>query len=473
MPIPMASAQNSPVPRFHTAFVLAGTVPVHERQTNAGHAAKPQCPTLPAGALRSALEHPHIGKHMTLRVLVLEDDPIQARYASAALSRCDLAGFGVVSDAQDALKRLRAQRWDVLLCDLRLPGMDGISLVRELATLSPPPQVIFTTTLDPRFLRSAELVARSSAVEVIGLIEKPLAVDALRKILASGVRHPPIYVGASQGAKGSPVSKRAVAQALDDGKFQPWFQPQICCKTGRILGVEALARWYEPLHGILSPQAFMPTIAAENLDGQLAASMLRQSIAAQQRWQEGGLSVSVSINLSSAAMARHSVVQSLIGISDTLGARRENIVFELTETLNDGAAEGALFENLAELRMAGFGLAIDDFGIGYSSLARLRDIPFTELKIDRSFLEGLSNHPHQRAIVESMIGLAHRLGMHTVAEGVETEAHSQVIRELGCDREQGYLYGAPMPEWQLLSFCRARGLLDAPEHVLPPSSLCS
>lgn len=410
---------------------------------------------------------------MTLRVLVLEDDPIQARYASAALSRCDLAEFGVVSDAYEALRRLRAQRWDVLLCDLRLPGMDGISLVRELATLNAPPQVIFTTTLDPRFLRSAELVARSSSVEVIGLIEKPLAVDALRDILAGGGRHTQASPAATSAGRGFPVTERAALEALQDGRIQPWFQPQICCRTGRILGVEALARWYEPLHGILPPTTFLPTIAARNLDGQLAACILRQSLAAQQGWRAGGLNVSVSINLSSAAMARHSVVQSLADLSDACGARRENVVFEMTETLSDNAAEGSLFENLAELRMAGFGLAIDDFGIGYSSMARLRDIPFTELKIDRSFLEGLSNHPHQRAIVESMIGLAHRLGMHTVAEGVETEAHSKVIRELGCDREQGYLYGAPMPEWQLLSFCRARGMLPPAESAVPPSSLCS
>ncbi|MBB1623637.1 hypothetical protein A9974_00105 [Achromobacter sp. UMC71] len=405
-------------------------------------------------------------------MLVLEDDPIQARYASAALSRCDLAEFGVVNDAHDALRRLRAQRWDVLLCDLRLPGMDGISLVRELATLNTPPQVIFTTTLDPRFLRSAELVARSSSVEVIGLIEKPLAVDALRDILAGGGHHAQANPALPAG-RGFPVTERAALEALQDGRIQPWFQPQICCRSGRILGVEALARWYEPLHGILSPTTFLPTIAARNLDGQLAACILRQSLTAQQRWQADGLNVSVSINLSSAAMARHSVVQSLVDLSDACGARRENVVFEMTETLCDNAAEGSLFENLAELRMAGFGLAIDDFGIGYSSMARLRDIPFTELKIDRSFLEGLSHHPHQRAIVESMIGLAHRLGMHTVAEGVETEAHSKVIRELGCDREQGYLYGAPMPEWQLLSFCQARGMLPLAEHTLPPSSLCS
>ncbi len=410
---------------------------------------------------------------MTLRVLVLEDDPIQARYASAALTRCDLTEFGVVNDAQEALRRLRAQRWDVLLCDLCLPGMDGISLVRELATLSAPPQVIFTTTLDPRFLRSAERVARSSSVEVIGLIEKPLAVDALRDILAGSGCLAPANPAVLPANRGFPMTERATLEALHDGRIQPWFQPQICCRTGRILGVEALARWYEPLHGILSPHTFLPTIAARNLDGQLAACILRQSLAAQQRWQAGGLGVSISINLSSAAMARHSVVQSLIGLADACGARREDVVFEMTETLDDHTAEGSLFENLAELRMAGFGLAIDDFGIGYSSMARLRDIPFTELKIDRSFLEGLSHHPHQRAIVESMIGLAHRLGMHTVAEGVETEAHSKVIRELGCDREQGYLYGAPMPEWQLLSFCRARGMLPLSEHTLPPSSLCS
>lgn len=158
-------------------------------------------------------------------------------------------------------------------------------------------------------------------------------------------------------------------------------------------------------------------------------------------------------------MARHSVVESLLEVAGSFGAMGEAVTIELTETQEDSAASGGLFEALTELRMAGFGLAIDDFGIGYSSLARLRDIPFTELKVDRSFLEGLSEHPHRRAIVKSMIDLAHRLGMHTVSEGVETSAHSEIVRELGCDREQGYLYGAPMPEWQLLSFCRARGFL--------------
>lgn len=413
---------------------------------------------------------------MNVRVLILEDDPIQARYASATLSRCDFPDFAVVSDAQHALERLRAERWDVLLCDLLLPDMDGISLVHELTKLADPPQVIFTTTLDPRFLHAAELIAKSVAIDVIGLIEKPISMDAIRRILPGGIDSSSSSACIPSGSRDILVSYRAIEHAFEEGRFEPWFQPQVCCRTGDIVGVEALARLRDPRHGIQPPAAFMPAIMAKNLEGRLAATMLEQSLLAQQHWISQGLCVSVSINLSSTAMARRSVVRNLVNIADSLGARREDVVFELTETPADGATEGALFENLTFLRMAGFGLAIDDFGIGYSSLARLRDIPFTELKIDKSFLDGLSDHTHRRAIVESMIKLAHQLGMHTVAEGVETQAHSLVVRELGCDREQGYLHGAPMTEAQLLSFSRqnrSQKSLEFCASARPPNGLKS
>jgi EAL domain-containing protein (putative c-di-GMP-specific phosphodiesterase class I) len=189
----------------------------------------------------------------------------------------------------------------------------------------------------------------------------------------------------------------------------------------------------------------MPQLEREGLARELTDSILGQACAWRQRWlQEHQLKLALAVNVSPTALADTGVADHYHQLVTAFSIEPEDVVFEITESSVFGDVARGLGV-MARLRLKGFGLSIDDFGVGYSSLAQLSQIPFTELKIDRGFVAEADRNPRHRAVVEASLDLARKLGLASVAEGVETEAEWRLLAEAGCGLAQGYLISRPVP----------------------------
>ena len=228
----------------------------------------------------------------------------------------------------------------------------------------------------------------------------------------------------------------------------PWFHPQVEFGNGKVIGVEALARWERPDGSLVRPNLFVPMLEREGLANKLTDRMLDAACRWKQGWDHHGHRLKLSVNVSAASLADPSAADRYQAIVESHGVEPEDVILEITESsvMSDAARGLGL---LARLRLKGFGLSIDDFGTGYSSLAQLSQIPFTELKIDKDFVFGAHAQPRKRAVVEASLDLARKLGLTAVAEGVESMEDWQMLAELGCDIAQGYLIGRPVPGSEL------------------------
>jgi predicted signal transduction protein with EAL and GGDEF domain len=231
---------------------------------------------------------------------------------------------------------------------------------------------------------------------------------------------------------------------LERGEFALAYQPQLDFRTGRITGVEALARWSHPERGPVPPGDFVPAAEASGLIVPLGAWALREACRQAAAWRREGLDLTVAVNVSPVQL-RHPDLPGMVEEALVAsGLAPERLELEVTEGLLVGT-EAGVAERVAGLAARGVGLAIDDFGTGYSSLAYLKRLPARRIKVDRSFVRGIGAEPEGEAVVRAIVGLGHTLGKEVVAEGVETEAQLAFLRELGCDAAQGFLLAKPRP----------------------------
>ena len=232
-------------------------------------------------------------------------------------------------------------------------------------------------------------------------------------------------------------------RAIEADQFQPHFQPKVSLRGMDLAGVEALMRWQHPEQGLLTAGAFLPLIADNFLFDELSVIMLEKSIAQCRAWQDAGVGVTVSVNLSPDLLRDAGLVQRIAEKIASQGLPPQRLVIEVAEAAVAHEAGDGL-ENLVRLRAAGFGLAIDDFGTGYIEPDQLARIPATELKIDRKMLAGATRRPALRQVLQEAVDTARDLNCKSVAEGVETRDEWDLVNELGCDMAQGYFIARPM-----------------------------
>ncbi len=243
--------------------------------------------------------------------------------------------------------------------------------------------------------------------------------------------------------------------AIESGQLELHYQPQVRLADHALTGVEALVRWHHPRLGLLSPDRFIPLAEDTGLIWPLGLAVLDMAVAQIAAWTQQGLDVPrVAVNVSPAQL-RDELADA---VADTLvrhGVTADRLELELTESAltADGPAVLGLLQSL---RNMGLAIAVDDFGVGYSSLALLRRLPITTLKIDRSFVSELASNAQDVAIVEAVITMANSMGLRTVAEGVEEHAQNVALRVLGCDDGQGYLYSKPVAPAMALSWLKLR-----------------
>jgi predicted signal transduction protein with EAL and GGDEF domain len=254
--------------------------------------------------------------------------------------------------------------------------------------------------------------------------------------------------------------------AVETGRLEVHFQPKVDIATGRVTGAEALVRWEHPTRGLLPPDAFLPAAEQSGLMRALTLVVLARSLAACGRWTAAGHELGVAVNLSASNLLDASLPHEVAALLGAHGVAPHQLTLEVTEgtILANPRRSG---EVLAAVRALGVAVSLDDFGTGHSSLSHVKRLPVDELKIDRSFVADLSADPTDRAIVASIIRLAHALGMTTTAEGVEHEGALEVLRGEGCDEAQGWLFSRALPEEAFSSWLMGRAL-TAPRR--PPIS---
>lgn len=387
----------------------------------------------------------------SLSILVAEDDDFQRRTLMRMLRSLGIRHVLEAGDGRQALAMVQgAKPVDIVICDLEMPEMDGMEFIRHLGEAHCAVSVIIASAQPRSLLNAVAKMAREYGVQLLGVIEKPATLDGLEHLLAMHALPKPQLFRKSAGTPRFDLGQ--ILQGVRERQFEPFFQPKVGLASGSVLGAEALARWRHPEHGVLGPAEFIaPLEKTGNIDS-LTLLMLEKAAAVCRTWHQQGLNITVSVNLSLISLTDTTLADQITQTVRATGLDPRHMILEITETAAMTEVAHAL-ENLSRLRMRGFGLSVDDYGTGFSSLRQLTRVPFTELKIDQGFVTGCAANSSSRAIVESSIEMARRLGMTCVAEGVETQQDWDVLEPAGCDSAQGFFIAKPMQAQSFLDFC--------------------
>lgn len=378
-----------------------------------------------------------------LNLLVVEDDDFQRKaiinmLRSLGVKLISSAGNG--KEALEIIRGLNSNTVNVAICDLKMPEMDGMEFLRHLGHENHNIAIIISSALDGKLLASVAGMARMFGIKLLGAIEKPIMLTTLNELL---LKYDNSEHKQPQQNTGKSFTLEKILHGVNANQFEPFFQPKVDLKSGRLVGAEALARWVHPEHGVIGPYAFIPLLEQSgNIDG-LTFLMLEKSAAACRSFHDRGHILTISVNLSLLSLDDPTLADKITQVVRKAGIEPQYIVLEITESSAMTDAANAL-ENLARLCMNGFALSIDDYGTGYSSLQQLTRIAFSELKIDQSFVKSFADNKALRIVVESSIDMAHKLHVKSVAEGVETQQDWDALRSVGCDTVQGYFIAKPM-----------------------------
>lgn len=376
-------------------------------------------------------------------LLVVDDEQDVAEIIAEVASSM---GFSVrvVHDGallQDAHEEFQP---DAIMLDLKLPGFDGVQLLRLLGAWRSRASVFIVSGMDSRTIAAASAVGRQNAVKIAGRLSKPLEItdieDALRPLLPSRAL----------------FSADDLREAIRLGEIQAYYQPKIDLTNSaalRLTGVEALARWQRKDGTIVGPDHFLPVIREAGLMRAMTEAVMLDALKTAKQWSDMALDVVTSINLDGSTLNDLTFPDKLAEMADNADVPAERITFEVTESAAMADAVVTM-DILTRLRLKGFNLSMDDFGTGYSSLVQLYRLPFNELKIDKSFVMDLRHNQEASIIVETLAMLGRKLGLTVCAEGIEDQETLQRIVECGCHLGQGFLFGRPMHAQQMTDFAR-------------------
>ena len=342
--------------------------------------------------------------------------------------------------ASDSVARLGGDEFALVLRSLREPEAAVALADKALAALAQP---ITLQGLEIEMEASAGIALypehESDPERLVQCAET--AMEAAKRDHAGVAMYDP---EADRGSAGRLTLLGELRRAISDGELILHYQPQVDVCSGRVTGVEALVRWQHPERGLIAPNDFVPLAEGSGLIRPLTLEVLRQAVAQCACWRRAGLDLRVAVNLSARNLLDVHLPDEVATVLAENGLPAGSLELEVTEStlMSDPLRARGVMTRLSEMGVA---LAIDDFGTGYSSLALLRELPVDTLKVDRSFVMRMQDQPDDAMIVRSTIGLAHSLGLRTVAEGVETEEVLDELRSLGCDMLQGFHLSRPLP----------------------------
>ena len=379
----------------------------------------------------------------SLHFLVAEGEPVQRELMVGMLRHMGAQQVTTVSDGPSALRLLENgvnEPVSIVLMDLSLPGMDGLELIRRLGDINSKTGVIVVGGQNTDVMFSVETMAQAYGVNMLGTAGRPLSAAKLESLIENYA--PPAPVSAEPFPPEFTFAE--VGRGLQADEFDPFFQPKIELETGQIKGLEMFARWRHPQHGVLGPGAFVPVLEKARRIDFLDWNMIEKSVAACRKLHDKGIPISFSINVAPTTLQHPQFIAQITACMERHRILADYITFEITESAVL-TANPHFLERLLRLRMMGFGLAVDDYGTGRSNLQLLAAIPFSELKIDRSFVDGASKRRALSTVLKSYLGLARSLDRRSTAVGVETKQDWDFLQGLGCTYAQGFYIAAPMP----------------------------
>ena len=361
-------------------------------------------------------------------------------------------GFAAQSttDPEEFKAMVRQDDPQLILMDLNMPSCDGIELLRYLFEQQSSAQVMLISGVDAKVLSVATHVGVELGLKMGKPLQKPIRVQQLRDCLA------PFIAGTQE------IGAAALRQGLERGEIELFYQPMIDLKRTRLAGWEALARWRHPELGVIAPDRFIPLAEAEGLMPSLTDRVMTLAMEEKAVWGCGGRLADgfISLNLSALDLVDPQIPDRLERLCERHGVPPGQVRLELTETVAMGESVRSV-EVLTRLRVKGFRLAIDDFGTGYSSLVQLYRLPFSELKIDRTFVQNMTQSEEAAIIVKTILSLGHSLRLDLVAEGVENREIAELLTEEGCEIAQGYYYSRPVPPSDIARWCEGNPRLVA------------
>jgi EAL domain-containing protein (putative c-di-GMP-specific phosphodiesterase class I) len=382
------------------------------------------------------------------RLLVIDDEPALGNAVKRIAQGC---GFEVVATENPVTFINAARVWQptVIVLDLKIPGSDGIELLRKLAADKISSHIILSSGSDAKVLDTAFRLGRERGLNMGEVLPKPVRAESLRERLFGLKRLPKLQLSAD------------LSRAIAEGQLFLEFQPKLDCRTSRLIGVEALMRWDHPTFGIVPPEQFGALADEMGLMSGLTEWVVGKAAAQAAQWRAEQLACDIAVNISATDVEDLEFPDRLDQLCRKTGLDPGFMTIELTETSAMRQAVQVM-DVLTRLRLRGFKLSIDDFGTGYSSLVQLERMPFSEIKIDKSFVQRMTSNHGCKVIVEIVIDLARKLGLSSVAEGVEDQGTLDALSALGCDAAQGYHISRPLPAGQVTELLRRQA--ERPDH---------
>lgn len=378
----------------------------------------------------------------TPRLLVIDDDPEVAEFITEVAR---LASYTATTGHQrnDIETYLTQHAPAVIILDLQMPGMDGVEFLRWLAGRQISSRILLISGEGTRVLNAALRLGEELKLNMLGTMQKPLRLSVLEKFL--------------QNVHQTLPSAESLRSALEQRQMVLHYQPQIALDASgeTIVGMEALVRWQRPDVGLVPPAEFIPLVEQSGLIVPMTEYVLMQAVQEIIAWREQGLALAVAVNISPMLLERLDLPDFFSEMVSRAGVEPNKLKLEVTES---GTMQNVTrsMDILTRFRLKGFDLCMDDFGTGYSSLVQLHRMPFSELKIDKSFLLECERNDEARVIIHTCVDLARNLGLSVCAEGVETKAALQLLQDFGCTHAQGYYIGRPMPAAEVLKWAAAR-----------------
>ncbi|HEV8392386.1 MAG TPA: EAL domain-containing response regulator [Dongiaceae bacterium] len=364
------------------------------------------------------------------RLLIIDDEPAIGAFVSRVAANI---GYEImaISTADKFLEHVRNWRPTHIMMDLQMPVVDGLALLSNLAAEKCEASIILISGADRTVVEAARRIAIERGLDVTGALTKPIRVADLTAALNAAKREEPWLTVAG------------LSNALEHAEFHLRYQPKVALGSGEITGAEALIRWQHGVRGMIPPLEFIPFAESSAFIDQLTHWVSGAAFEQVRAWGGAGVALDIALNISARNLHEPRFADLLEAQCRSADVAPARVTLELTET---AAMQDAvqMMDVLTRLRLKGFKLAIDDFGTGYSSLVQLHRLPFSEIKVDRTFVTDCTSSAESRSIVRVVIDLAHALGMKAVAEGVESVEALDLLRELGCDQAQGYFIARPI-----------------------------
>jgi EAL domain-containing protein (putative c-di-GMP-specific phosphodiesterase class I)/ActR/RegA family two-component response regulator len=392
------------------------------------------------------------GRRVALpRLLVVDDDAFVLQLLRRMLQQMGVLQVMTCTSAAAAIEQVKDKGpdIDVVVLDINMPDVDGIEFVRRLAEMRYAGGVILVSAEGRRMIETIEQLVLSRGLRLLGSLPKPPEARAFRRLLRESMALPVARTAARR------PSVQELLQALEAEELFNMYQPQVDLRSGECRGVESLVRWRTRDGDLMGPELFIPLAEDNRLVDRITHRVLRLAARQAREWQLAGLGLQVSVNVSMQDLTALDFPDIAEGIVTAAGVDPRRVTLEVTESRMMEQRQNAL-DVIGRLKLKRFHLSIDDFGTGHSSLSQLKDMPFDELKIDRSFVHGAATDDTRRAICSATLRMSAQLGMEVVAEGIETPEDLETLVRLGCQCGQGYLFSQPLAPTEATAWLKRR-----------------